>query len=89
MNAPLGLVAFLGLLLVASAVAAVSMQHSQRSLFVELQLLERQRDLMQVEWENLQLEQSVWSTHDRIIEVATQRLALKSPAAESIVLVLR
>lgn len=65
------------------------MQHSQRSLFVELQLLERQRDLMQVEWENLQLEQSVWSTHDRIIEVATQRLALKSPAAESIVLVLR
>ena len=89
MTSRLGTVIALGLVLVASAVSAVYVQHARRSLFVELQQLERDRDLMLVDWEKLQLEQSVWSSHDRIMRVATEKLALKTPAAEAVVLVLR
>ncbi len=55
----------------------------------DLQALERDRDGMQVEWGQLQLEQSVWATHDRIQEIARERLDLYTPPAETVVLVIK
>src|SRR5690606_38794255 len=41
---------------------------------VELQKLEAERDALAVEWGQLQLEQSAWSTHARIEQVARKEL---------------
>ena len=81
-------IGLLGSALLASAVGAVHVQHLRRSLFVELQGLERERDSMQVEWGQLRLEQSAWATHDRIERMAAEQRGLAVPAPERIVLVI-
>lgn len=80
----------LGLLAVAvlaSALAVVYVKHRGRVLFVELQALERERDAMQVERGQLQLEESTWATHDRVERVAREELGLVMPSSESSVVV--
>ena len=81
------LVTVLGGAVMLSAVLTVYVQHERRSLFIDLQRLERTRDALQVEWGQLQLEASAWSTHDRIDGLARDRLGLHVPRTESIVLV--
>ena len=70
-----------------SALATVYVQHHRRTLFVELQKLERERDTLQVEWGQLKLEQSTWATHDRIERLALDELDLHLPEAGDVVLV--
>ncbi len=70
-----------------SALAVVYVKHRGRVLFVELQTLQRERDAMQVERGQLQLEESTWATHDRIERIARGRLGLVAPSSESTVLV--
>ncbi len=74
-------------LLLLSAVALVFVQHRHRALYVELQSLERERDLLEVEWGKLQLEQSTWATHERIESLARKRLNLRVPPISETVLV--
>ena len=78
----------LGVALLVSAVATVYVQHHRRMQFVELRKLERERDAMQVEWGQLQLEQSTWATHERIERLALEKLDLHMPPAAEVVLVL-
>jgi cell division protein FtsL len=78
----------LGVALFVSAVATVYVQHHRRMQFVELRKLERERDAMQVEWGQLQLEQSTWATHERIERLALEKLDLHMPPAAEVVLVL-
>ena len=87
MNARLPLAIVLGLALFVSALATVYVQHYRRSQFVELRVLERERDAMQVEWGQLKLEQSTWATHERIERLAVKKLDLHMPAAAEIVLI--
>jgi cell division protein FtsL len=70
-----------------SAVAVVVVKQESRTRFVKLQALERARDALDVEWGQLQLEQSTWATHGRIESVARKRLRMELPAPEAIVLV--
>ena len=63
----------------ASAAGAVYTRHRSRELFVELERLHRQRDQLEVEWGQLQLEQSAWSTHAFVERVATTRLQMVAP----------
>jgi len=77
----------LGVVLFVSAVATVYVQHHRRMQFVELRKLERERDAMQVEWGQLQLEQSTWATHERIERLALKKLELHMPPAAEVVLV--
>ena len=56
-------VAALGLALMVSALGVVYAKHEARSRFVELQRLTKERDNLDIEWGQLQLEQSAWSTH--------------------------
>lgn len=72
---------------VVSALAVVYAKYQSRTLFAELQRLNRERDAMDVEWGQLQLEQSTWSDHARIEEVARSRLGMVSPGMEQIVVV--
>ena len=87
MRASPALVALLAGLLFASALASVYVQHQRRTLFVELQRLERERDAKAIEWGRLKLEQSTWATHDRIARLARQELDLRTPPADDVVLV--
>ncbi|HKK06105.1 MAG TPA: cell division protein FtsL [Gammaproteobacteria bacterium] len=70
-----------------SAIAVVYAKHESRKLFVELQGLQQKRDAMNVEWGQLQLEQSTWATHGRIERVARNKLGMVVPAHENVVIV--
>ena len=70
------------LLLVAVVLCALSVvtsQYQARKLFVELQKDKDQAQQMDVEWGQLQLEQSTWATPARVEEVAVNKLQMQLP----------
>jgi cell division protein FtsL len=80
--------AIMALLLLAvllSAFAVIDARHENRVLFAQLQQLRQQRDSLNVEWGQLLLEQSTWSTHARIEQMATQKLDMELPEHVEIV----
>ncbi|MGH8292258.1 MAG: cell division protein FtsL [Gammaproteobacteria bacterium] len=82
--------AILALLLAAgmlSALAVIDARHENRMLFAQLQQLRQQRDQQNVEWGQLLLEESTWSTHARVEQMATQQLDMQLPAHPRIVVV--
>jgi cell division protein FtsL len=81
MGRPL-IAALLAVAVTASALAVVYSQHRARSLFVELQRLERERAELDTEWGRLELEQSTWATHGRIERIARERLDMRLPDFE-------
>ena len=89
MSARLILIVMLGAALVASSVALVYVQHERRALFMELKELEHERDRIQVQWGQLQLEASTWAAQDRIEGVAVDKLGFRVPAPSDVVQVRR
>ena len=67
-----------------SAAAAVYFKHRSREMFVELERLETRRDNLQIEWGQLQLEQSAWSTHAFVERVASAKLHMGMPPPKEI-----
>ncbi len=78
------LAAVLWLSVLGSAAGAVYLKHRSRELFVELERLHQRRDNLEIEWGQLQLEQSAWSTHAFVERVASQRLKMATPPATEI-----
>ena len=74
---------------VASAMALVYTRHESRKLFIELEQLTTERDELNIEWGQLQIEQSTWATHARIERVATEDLALSRPMATEVFVIER
>ena len=68
----------------ASSAGAIYAKHRSRELFVELEKLNTRRDNLEIEWGQLQLEQSAWSTHAFVEQVAVTRLHMASPQARDI-----
>jgi cell division protein FtsL len=81
------LVAVLGVAVVISALGVVYAKFQSRTLFAELQDLNKAQDRMDVEWGQLQLEQSTWSTHGRIESQARTRLGMVLPEPEKVVVI--
>lgn len=75
------------LAVIASALGVVYTKHQSRKLFVALQGLEDARDEMNIEWGQLQLEQSTWATHGRVEELAREQLKMTTPASDAVVIV--
>ena len=69
---------------VVSALAVVYTKHASRKLFVELEQLTDDRDELNIEWGQLQIEQSTWATHARIEQVATDDLQMTRPETTEI-----
>ena len=67
-----------------SAAGAIWCKHRARQLFVQLEALEARRDNLEIEWGQLQLEQSAWSTHAFVERVATTRLHMAMPPPKEI-----
>lgn len=86
---PAGLVIALALVCVVTAIALVYTKHESRKLFVELERLSDERDELNIEWGQLQIEQSTWATHARIEQVATRDLRLSRPAPAEIYVIER
>jgi cell division protein FtsL len=65
--------------LVGCALALVSSQHKARRLYVELQKEQELAKQLEVEWGQLQLEQSTWAMHGRIEKLASEKLNMRMP----------
>ncbi len=74
---------------VVSALALVYTKHESRKLFVELEQLTDERDELNIEWGQLQIEQSTWATHARIEQVAADDLQLRRPETTEIFVIER
>jgi cell division protein FtsL len=72
---PFALVFAFALVCVLSALALIYTKH--------------ERDQLNIEWGQLQIEQSTWATHARIEQVATDDLSLVRPAATEIYVIER
>jgi cell division protein FtsL len=75
------------LVVVVSAICVVYSKHQGRKLFIELQALENERDAMDVEWGQLQLEQSTLTTQGQVELAARDRLGMVVLSADNMVMV--
>lgn len=69
-----------------SALMVIYSAHRARHLFYDLQASRVQRDELQVEWGQLLLEQSTWSSYGRIEGIATNQLGMIVPEPQDLVI---
>ena len=86
---PVLLVIVFAAVCVLSALAIVYTKHESRKLFIELEALTHERDRLNIEWGQLQIEQSTWATHARIEQVANDDLSLVRPDPSEIYVIER
>jgi cell division protein FtsL len=67
-----------------SAAGAIWCKHRSREMFVELESLNARRDNLEIEWGQLQLEQSAWATHAFVERVASTKLRMATPPPKDI-----
>ena len=74
-------------ILVGCALMLVTSQHQARKLYVELQKEQELALQLDIEWGQLQLEQSTWATHARIEKIAVRNLGMRhaSPARVQVI----
>ncbi len=75
------------LIAVACALAAVNANHKARKLFIELESEQKRMRDLEVEWGQLQLEQSTWAAHVRVEKIAREKLGMRPPAPGQIIAV--
>ena len=75
------------LIALACALSAVSANHRARKLFTELEAAQKRMRDLEVEWGQLQLEQSTLAAHVRVAKVAREKLGMKPPAPGQIIAV--
>jgi len=75
------------LLVLLSALGVVYSSHLSRQLFAEQAVLLERSDQVQLEWAQLLLEQSAWSSPNRIERIAVDQLEMAAPEAENIKLI--
>ncbi|MDH5516680.1 MAG: cell division protein FtsL [Gammaproteobacteria bacterium] len=72
-------------LVMASAISVVYSKHLNRKLFVELQQLNKNIDMLNIEWGRLQLEEGAWADHGRLEKIARTELDMLMPNVNSVV----
>ena len=80
-------IAVLWVAVLLSSAGAVYAKFRARQLFIELEQLSAQRDDLDIQWGQLQLEQSAWSTHAFVESVAGKKLHMSMPVPKDIVIV--
>ena len=69
----------------ASAIGVVYARHLHRQAYIALSGLEHERDELNIEFGRLQLEQATWAEANRIEQVAGNRIGMKYPTDDDIV----
>ena len=67
------------LLAIISALGVVASQHKARKLFISLQQEKEMAQQMEIEWGQLQLEQSTWAMPARVEKIAAAKLHMQLP----------
>jgi cell division protein FtsL len=70
------------LLVTACALGLVTAQHQARKLFADMEQEQERAKQLDVEWGQLQLEQSTWAMHARVEKIARERLRMSVPDAK-------
>jgi cell division protein FtsL len=73
------------LIVVACALSAVTSNHRARKLFTEFENEQKRMRDLEVEWGQLQLEQSTWAAHVRVEKIARDKLGMRTPAASQVI----
>lgn len=66
------------------ALSTVTSNHKARKLFIELEREQSHMRQLEVEWGQLQLEQSTWANNARIEKIARDKLQMKAPTPQQI-----
>ena len=74
-------------LIIVLAISVVYNRHMNRKHFSELQKLQKARDEMNIEWSQLQLEESTFATNSEIEKKARDRLGMNQPKANEILMI--
>ncbi len=74
-------------LVIVSALGIVYSKHQGRKLFIELQALGRDRDNMDIEWGQLQLEQGTLTTQGKVEVAARERLGMVNLSLDNMVII--
>lgn len=82
----LGIV-LLSTLVFMSAMAVVYYKHQSRQLFTQLQRLQHEVEALQVEWGQLLLEQGTFVSDARVERIARERLHMKLPEPNEVVVI--
>jgi len=77
--------AFLVAVAVASALGVVASQHQARKLFSELEREQTRAHGLEVEWDQLQLEQSTWAAHARVEKIAREKIGMRPPVPGQVI----
>jgi len=77
----------LSIAILITALTVIYAQHQSRKSFVNLQELQKVRDDIDVEWGRLQLEQGAWTTHGRVEQIARNKLNMKIPNTDAVIIV--
>jgi cell division protein FtsL len=75
----------LALLVVASAIAVVQVKHQNRSLTTRIEAARQQRESLQLEWAQLQLEEATLAQHGRVDAIARTQFGMVDPLDYQIV----
>ncbi len=70
-----------------SALQVVLVRHKSRILFIELQKLQQQRDVLNISYGQLQLEQSTLAQPNRIEAIASQQFNMIMPSPQDIIII--
>lgn len=79
-----GLNVLLLVAVVLCALSVVTSQHKARKLYIGLQGQKEHAQQMEVEWGQLQLEQSTWAALARVEKIAVQQLQMQFPKSGQI-----
>ena len=78
------IVAMLWVAVLASSLGVIYAKQEARNRFNDLQKLTKARDDLDIEWGQLQLEQSTWATNGRVESVARDDLHMVIPQASDL-----
>ncbi len=70
-----------------SGIGVVYAKYLSRKYFVELELLRKEWEQIEIEWGRLQLEQSTLTTHGRVEKTARKRLDMHIPAPHEVIVI--
>lgn len=77
----------LGILVLLSGLAIIYVADLNRQLNIELQTAQSAQNQLRVDWGKLLLEETTWSTQERIQAIAQGRLGMQNPNTKQIVMI--
>jgi len=73
------------IVIIVSALAVVRTNHENRALIAELESLRSERERLDIEWAQLQLEEATLAANNRVEAIARQQLGMTEPRNYEIV----